>query len=82
MDISVTAERFKRSKEYKQITSTMEKQKIEIELTLDELTNLEYIASIAQRETEEYARDVLTMFLHQVTAPIINLPKSQTDGKE
>lgn len=60
----------------------MEKQKIEIELTLDELTNLEYVASIAQRETEDYARDILVMFLTQITAPIVQLPKAKTDGKE
>lgn len=57
----------------------MEKQKIEIELTLDQLTNLEYLASIAKRDTETYARDIVVIFLTQVCQPIVNLPKFDKD---
>lgn len=69
---------------YKQqlkFTQTMEKQKIEIELTLDQLTQLEYVASLANRDTEEYARDILVVFLTQITAPIVNLPKTKTEDE-
>ena len=59
----------------------MEKQKIEIELTLDQLTQLEYVASLANRGTEDYARDILVVFLTQITAPIINLPKTKTEDE-
>lgn len=59
----------------------MENKKIEVELTLEQLTQLEYVASLANRDTEEYARDILVVFLTQITAPIINLPKTKTENE-
>lgn len=53
--------------------------KIEILLNDEQMAQLENCAKIRKCEPADLASDVLVMFLTQVTAPIVNLPKAKAD---
>lgn len=51
--------------------------KVEIELTDEQLKQISNLAEIRGCSAESLATDVVVMFLSNITAPIIQLPKAQ-----
>lgn len=57
----------------------MKKKTISIEFTTEQFNQLQNLSSIRGTDVADTARDIVAVFLAQICAPIVNLPKTKVD---
>lgn len=56
----------------------MENKQIVISVNAEMYEQVQLLAQLSKRDVEEFAFDVLNVLCSQFTAPLVNLPKTQT----